>query len=166
METPRTKLTIITPEDYQELLEMYAEEDTFKYIKPLQNKTREEYLDMMVFRLEQSLKNEGYYWIARHNDNKDLVGALNLNPFRDTGRIQLGYQISRKYWNLGFATELGKAGLDFGFNQWKLKRIHAFVVPEHHASKKVLQKLGFLLLDGAFALADEPPLEMYGVDRN
>lgn len=164
METPRTKLTIITPEDYQELLGMYAEEDTFKYIKPLQNKTREEYLDMMAFRLEQSLKNEGYYWIARHNENKDLVGALNLNPFRDTGRIQLGYQISRNYWNQGFATELGKAGLDFGFNQWKLKRIHAFVVPGHHASIQVLQKLGFHLLDGSFMIEGEPPIEMYGID--
>ncbi len=165
METRRLQLTIITPEDYQELLDMYAEPDTFKYIKPLQGKTPEEYLKMLASRREQSLKKQGYYWVARLKSNQDLVGALNLNPFRDSERIQLGYQIRQQYWNQGFATEMGRAGIDFGFKIWQLDRIHAFVEKEHLASKQILKKLGFYLLDGAFALPDEVPIEMYGLDQ-
>ena len=39
METKRTKLFLLKKEDYQEVLEMFRENDTFKYIEPLQNKS-------------------------------------------------------------------------------------------------------------------------------
>lgn len=165
METSRTRLTIITLADYQELLDMYAEKDTFKYIKPLQNKTREAYTEMMNVRREQSSSDIGYYWVARLKINGELIGALNLNPFRDTDRIQLGYQIRRDFWNQGFATEIGQAGIHFGFHHRNLKRIHAFVDSEHAASRRILHKLGFQLLDADFDPGSDPPLEMYGIDQ-
>ena len=165
METLRMRLTIITLRDYQELLDMYAEEDTFKYIQPLQNKTREEFVPIMDFRREQAANGLGHYWVARLNTTDELVGALNLNPFRETGRIQLGYQIRKKFWGQGFATEMTQAGIRFGFQDWKLKRIHAFVDKKHEASRNILRKIGFQILDAAFKLENEPPLEMYGIDQ-
>jgi len=47
---------------------------------------------------------------------------------------------------MGFATEAGKAFIELGFNEFKLKKIVTLVQVENDASVRVLEKLGFKIV--------------------
>lgn len=75
-------------------------------------------------------------------ENK-LIGACNLTITNATNRQAfIGYCFNKTYWGKGYATEVAKELLNFGFNQLKLHRIYASCDVGNIASKKVLQKIG------------------------
>ncbi len=56
----------------------------------------------------------------------------------------LGYCLNRHFWRKDYATETGKALLEFGFKQLALHRIFATVDPGNIASRNVLERIGLL----------------------
>ncbi|HEX3129985.1 MAG TPA: GNAT family N-acetyltransferase [Thermoanaerobaculia bacterium] len=58
---------------------------------------------------------------------------------------EIGYVLHRDWWGRGFATEIVRALLDFGFGELAAHRIYARVAPENEASSRVLLKHGFRL---------------------
>jgi [ribosomal protein S5]-alanine N-acetyltransferase len=58
------------------------------------------------------------------------------------GQAYIGYFLNRESWGKGYATEVGRALLTFGFEQLKLLRIWAWCDTENAASIRVLEKLG------------------------
>jgi [ribosomal protein S5]-alanine N-acetyltransferase len=71
-----------------------------------------------------------------------LVGAIGLIIAAADRRAELGYWIGRPYWNRGYATEAGRAVLDYGFGPLGLHRIMARHLARNPASGRVMQKLG------------------------
>ncbi len=57
----------------------------------------------------------------------------------------IGYELDRRYWGQGYATEAARAILAFGFGELQLHRIWAWCVAENVASVRVLEKLGLRL---------------------
>jgi RimJ/RimL family protein N-acetyltransferase len=57
-------------------------------------------------------------------------------------RVNLGYRFAVEAWGQGFATEMGKAALDYGFSSLNLKEVYGYVRPNHVASIRVLEKIG------------------------
>lgn len=68
----------------------------------------------------------------------------------------LAFYIAFPYWHQGFATEAGKAFIQFGFGELTLRRIVTTVEKGNDASVHVLQKLGFSL-----ANTEEGPRTFY-----
>lgn len=56
----------------------------------------------------------------------------------------VGYQMDKDQMGKGYMTEALKAGIDFIFNEKKLHRVEAHVMPTNKASISVLQKLNFI----------------------
>ena len=54
----------------------------------------------------------------------------------------IGYSLARPFWGRGYATELARGLLQFGFETLGLHRIWAIVEPENAASARVLEKVG------------------------
>lgn len=54
----------------------------------------------------------------------------------------LGYIIHTSEWGQGYGTEAAKAIRDFAFQSLQLGNIHANMPSNHHASKKVAERLG------------------------
>jgi ribosomal-protein-alanine N-acetyltransferase len=75
-------------------------------------------------------------------DGETLIGAIGLDLAMHDRRGELGYWVGRPWWNLGYATEAGRAMLDFGFGMLGLHRIMARHFTRNPASGRVLQKLG------------------------
>ena len=161
METKRARLNFIKKEDFSEILEMFQEPDTFKYIKPLDYKTREEYIDILTGRIIQTFEKEGYHWTARLKETNEFIGAMNLNPFQPSGKIQLGFQIKRKFWNQGFTSELAKKILEFGIEEVGLTEIYGYFEKENIASGKILKKLGFTFVEQKSFDKNDSALEVY-----
>lgn len=57
----------------------------------------------------------------------------------------LGYRLQRRAWGRGLATEASSALLDLGFEALGLERVLADTYEYNHASRRVLEKLGFTL---------------------
>lgn len=72
-----------------------------------------------------------------------VIGAISLKGIdHDHSHAELGYWIGRPFWNNGYATEAGKAILNFAFQELGLYRVHAHHLSRNPSSGRVLEKLG------------------------
>ncbi|MDR1060090.1 MAG: GNAT family N-acetyltransferase [Clostridiales bacterium] len=60
------------------------------------------------------------------------------------GEVEIGYGISNKRRNMGYATEAAKAAVWFAFERAGQDALSAIVKPENAASRRVIEKLGFV----------------------
>lgn len=140
--TKRARINPISESDISEVIEMYKEPDSFKFISPLLDKDDDFYDKFLRSKIEAN-KIAHSFWAVRCVESNELIGTVNLNNFKDSDIIHIGSHLSVKYWNKGFSTELLAAIIDFGFNTRGLNSIFGIMSPEHVVSKKLLMKLGF-----------------------
>jgi ribosomal-protein-alanine N-acetyltransferase len=85
-------------------------------------------------------------------------------------RGSLGYELARRAWGHGFATEAVGAIVDFGHRTMRLHRIDALVVSGNDASAAVLRKCGFrreaVLSDYGLFQGRYHDMEMFAVSIN
>jgi len=76
-----------------------------------------------------------------------LCGCIGFVPQSDVYRlsVEMGYWLGEPFWGKGIATNAVKLIVEYGFSVLNLERIFAGVFDGNDASKKVLQKNGFLL---------------------
>lgn len=86
-------------------------------------------------------------WCIALKESDSCIGNIYLfDPQGDDvsgRRMDIGYEISSKYRNQGYAAEAIKRVTLFGFEQMGLKRVQAQVMPENIASIKACKKSGF-----------------------
>jgi ribosomal-protein-alanine N-acetyltransferase len=82
-------------------------------------------------------------WIVEVRATGLVIGHAGLQRLHGTDDVELGYYLGRAAWGQGYATEAGRACLAYGFDSAGLRRIVAVVRPQNHASRHVLEKLGF-----------------------
>ena len=58
--------------------------------------------------------------------------------------IELGYTFLPEYWGRGLATEIAGASLEVGFEQLGMENLVCFTLTTNHASKRVMEKVGFV----------------------
>ncbi|GHO88328.1 GNAT family N-acetyltransferase [Dictyobacter formicarum] len=76
-------------------------------------------------------------------ENNQLIGNCGLRMNHAHAEVaDLGYELDRRYWHNGYATEASQALLAFGFEQLQLHRIWAYCLSENIASAHVLEKIG------------------------
>lgn len=142
LETPRCLLTPFTPDDVDEAATyfrdpgvMYAWEHEF---------TRED----VVRYLEKSIDEHRRYgyslMMARLKPDGVAIGRAGLRNDRLDGRdvCELGYILARRYWRQGYATELGRACLDYAFDRLGLDEVVAVIRPGNLPSVAVAGRLG------------------------
>ena len=75
-----------------------------------------------------------------------VVGRVGLNPFDGyrTGETvpEIEWTIGSAHWGRGYATEIGRAMLRYGFEECDFREIVGFAEPEHVASCRVMEKVG------------------------
>jgi len=89
----------------------------------------------------------GVWWgICEPGPDASLIGACGLNDIKaEHGRGELGYWLLPGYWGKGIATECVGALLGHAFGAMGLHRVGADVDVDNHASRRLLERLGFRL---------------------
>lgn len=87
------------------------------------------------------------FWAIQHKATGELVGTVILKQLpdgegRSTGDWEVGWHLKRLSWGKGYATEAGRALLNYGFGELKLPVIYAVAHPENQASIRVMERLG------------------------
>jgi RimJ/RimL family protein N-acetyltransferase len=73
-----------------------------------------------------------------------LIGFAGLLPCDVLGTpdYEIGVVLRRSAWGRGYATEIGRGQLEYGFRAFGLQRLLAQVSPQNNASIAVLKKIG------------------------
>jgi ribosomal-protein-alanine N-acetyltransferase len=77
----------------------------------------------------------------------EAIGFSGLMPCAVLGaaEFELGFVLARKAWGKGYAQEIGRAQLSFGFSKLGCSRLLAQVAPENIASIRALSGIGMQL---------------------
>ena len=89
----------------------------------------------------------GVWWgICERGADDALIGACGLNDVKaEHRRGELGYWLLPGHWGRGIATECVGAMLEHAFGAMGLHRVGADVDVDNHASRRLLERLGFRL---------------------
>ena len=101
----------------------------------------------MLEGLEREWAEHGFsYWMFFDKDTEEPVarGGLRRTTFDGRREVEVGWTTAPDRWGEGFATELGKLSVEVGFGQVGLTDIVAFTLPDNGASRRVMEKLGFV----------------------
>jgi ribosomal-protein-alanine N-acetyltransferase len=82
-------------------------------------------------------------WVMESKENQKVIGEFVLYDFQLDMQADIGYRLNKDYWGSGYATEAGRAVIDFAFNSLRLERLQIRCFADNIASVKVAQKLGF-----------------------
>lgn len=99
----------------------------------------------------QPVTNRLSMWATILKEDDTYIGRCGIYPhfnadgFPIPGEASLGLYITREYWGRGFATEAGKAFINWGFNELKIKKIVTLIDTRNEVSVHVIKKLGFQL---------------------
>lgn len=81
-------------------------------------------------------------WGVVHKESLELIGFAGLHHLEDMQEVNLGYALKESVWRCGYATEICRAVLEYGFANLELPVIVAVIWPENVASITLAQKLG------------------------
>ncbi len=150
LETKRATIEFLQPTDFDELLEMFVEKDTFKYIKPLKDKSIEEYRAFLESKLKVNAQFKVMgYWVVREKGTNELIGTLNYYPLPETSGYEfkhIGAHFKRAFWGQGYSKELLTTLIAYLNEELGEKEILAILESDHLVSKKMLKRLGFKFL--------------------
>lgn len=89
-------------------------------------------------------RNEYGLWMAFEKGREELIGFTGFWPFFDPPQIQLIYGLVPGVWGKGYATEMGKAMIDYGVERHGYSEIIAATDPPNKASVHVMERLGMV----------------------
>ena len=84
------------------------------------------------------------WWAIEGRDDGAFHGLGLLLPMPDGVDVEVGYRLARASWGRGIATEAASALIGYAFATLGLPKVVAVVYPDNRASRRVLDKLGFL----------------------
>ena len=128
--------------------------------------TKERTLAYLTRNLEHWDTYQHGLWILYERGGTDPIGRAVLRHLTvdDADNVETGYAFYESYWGRGYATEITRACLGFGFDELNLPSIVAVTTPANAASQRVLLKTGFHF-DREFVRGDET-LSLFRIAAN
>ncbi|WP_339740194.1 GNAT family N-acetyltransferase [uncultured Sunxiuqinia sp.] len=84
-----------------------------------------------------------FCWKIELKSSGQVIGLAGMFPSNDRFRLgEIYYKIHPDFWGNGYATEVAKALVRFGFDELKLHKVEAGVATENIRSVRVLEKIG------------------------
>jgi RimJ/RimL family protein N-acetyltransferase len=144
LETERLKLRRWREEDREAFAAINADPEVMEHLpEPL---TRAQ-SDALIERIEMGFEANGFgLWALELRESGELIGfaGLNVPEFEAhfTPAVEVGWRLARPAWGNGYATEAGRAALEFGFEQVGLTEIVSFTTVANFRSRAVMERIG------------------------
>lgn len=110
------------------------------YMASKSNKNAEKYIEKCNKEIEQRKS----YCLGIYNKHGKIIGTIgffNLNKENKEGEV--GFWISKDYWDKGYMTEAVKLMTNYIFNYLGYNEINAYIHRLNKSAKKVMQKSGY-----------------------
>ncbi len=143
LETDRLILRKLTLDDANDMFEYSSEPEVTKYVPWEFHKSIEDtftFLNMVLKKYEGKQVSD---WGIVLKENNKLIGTIAFHwwSIKDAS-AEIGYAMSKPYWNQGIMTEAMNELIKFGFDRMNLNRIEARAQVENITSQRVMQKAG------------------------
>lgn len=146
IETERLLLRKITLNDANDMFEYGSDPHVSEYTTWSTHTSIEDTKYFIKSLLKMYKKRELVDWGIVHKAEKKIIGTCGYVEWSMThSRAEMGYALSRKYWNQGYMSEAVNAMMEFGFREMHLNRIQAKCQVNNIASARVMEKVGMQL---------------------
>lgn len=139
----RLVLRRITLDDAKDIFEYAADGEVSRFVTWEQHRSIEDTLAFLNIVIQKYNNKQPSEWAIVEKQSNKLIGMCGWVYVNENHRrAEIGYVLSRKYWNQGYMSEVVSQILEFGFNTLNLNRIEARCYAENTASERVMQKAG------------------------
>lgn len=171
--TDRLRLEPIGPEHVEDLFRLHGHPEVAAwYGHPW---TRAEATQRAAVSVGGWERDGAQKWIAYDRATGDLVGRGGTSFVELAGRrrLEVGWVVQPHLWGSGYAQEIGRAGLRFGFLDLGVAEVVAFTERHNDRSRAVMERLGMRyveefrqrgLVEGRDGEHDDAPFVRYAID--
>lgn len=142
IETERLFYRKLTPDDLPWLIEMRSPEPVNRYLGGIKMQNPESLATRLQFYIDCHEKFGFGNCAMGLKSTGELIGTSGLQPLEDTGEIEVGYNLSERFWRQGYGYECAYGWLKYGFESAGLERIVAVSFPENIGSWRIMEKCG------------------------
>jgi RimJ/RimL family protein N-acetyltransferase len=160
IETDRLLLRPLTTADLDEVVEMHAMPEVKRTMGAFDRASARERLE----RNELEWKERGHGLVAiLERATGRFLGRSGLKYWPQFDETEVGWVLRADAWGHGFATEAGRACIDWGFRELTVPYLTAMIVADNHRSIAVATRLGMrpLRSDSLWEL----PVVVYAIAR-
>jgi len=143
LETKRLILRPMKTDDAKDLFKYYSDDEATGFMNFNSIDDEEKAKEIIENHQQRYEKKEMIPWAITLKGEERVIGTCYLEDFFMGAIGTIGYDLSKRYWNVGIMTEALKAIITFGLYQLGLHRIQSFIHPENIASIELLEKLNF-----------------------
>lgn len=169
IETDRLILREIRLTDLDGMFELDSNPDVHKYLGNKPIKTKEESLKIILSVINQYKERGIVRWAVIEKSTGEFIGwsglrfntEYNMNGF--TKYYDVGYRLIKRYWGKGYATESGKAAVDYAFQFLKLSELYATTEIRNQASHNALLKIGLQYIEDFYFDTEDLNLRWYQI---
>jgi len=171
IETERLILRELRMTDLEGMFELDSDPEVHKYLGNKPVKQIEESQKMLESVITQ-YKERGFgRWAAIERYSGNFIGwsGLRLNSEYSmngfTKYYDVGYRFMKRYWGKGYATESGKASVNYAFNVLKLPELYATTEVGNLASHNALLKIGLEYVEDFYFEQENLNLRWYKIEN-
>ena len=170
--TERLRLVPIGAKHAVELWEIHQDEGIARWY-PM---SREEAM-RFAERMERGWRDRGLgKWLAYEESTGAFVGRGGPSWAVVEGAecVEIGWALRQEVWGRGYATEIGRAGLDHAFSVPSVEEVVAFTEVHNARSRAVMERLGMRYVGqilrpgfvaGSSEMQEDAPFALYRVGR-
>lgn len=146
LETKRLIVNSTTLDNLEKVYALYSDPAVMRYYgcgAKTNEKTHEFMMQMIQHQEKHGFSSGNVY----EKETGLFIGRAGLVYFEmkdDQPDIEVGYILHKQFWNKGYATELAKSFLEWGFQHLTVDKLIATVCPDNTASCHVLEKAGMI----------------------
>jgi RimJ/RimL family protein N-acetyltransferase len=171
IETDRLILRELRISDLEGMFELDSDPEVHKYLCNKPVKTKKESEKILESVLSQYKERGIGRFAAIEKSSGDFIGwsglrlnkEYNMNGF--TKYYDVGYRLIKRYWGKGYATESGKAAVNYAFNTMNLLELYATTHIENQASHQALLKIGLTYVEDFYFNYEKMNLRWYKIKK-
>lgn len=142
LQTQRLCLKHLEAADLPALVDLWSDPEVTRFMGGPRD--RDDLKTILEGELQDPFAERYNLWPVEELETGKIIGDCGLLDKEVEGvpEIEVVYVFAKGAWGKGYATEIGKALVRYGFEEVGLSRLIALIEPENQASERVALKLG------------------------
>ncbi len=143
LETDRCIIRETTPEDVESFYKIYSNPEITKYMEGLYPEIEQEKQYVREYIEKIYAFYEFGVWTVLEKESGEVIGRAGFSYRQGYDEPEIGYIIGVPWQRHGYAEEVCRAILEYGWRKLHFKRVQALVETENEPSLLLCDKLGF-----------------------
>jgi RimJ/RimL family protein N-acetyltransferase len=163
VETERLLLRPFTVDDVPRWADIITDEETGRYIGGPY--TRDDaFRSIATYLGHWDLRGYGQWAVCLRSGGR-LLGRCGLWFPDGWPELEVGWTFDRGIWGHGYATEAGRAAMEWGFETLGLTRLASVIARENVRSRRVAERLGMTVSYEKPLSPHDDPVVVYAIER-